>query len=95
MSGYSIKFADTLPFDTGRNVVLPPIEIACDAGKVPVSGGHEMLNPEARKLVVMKSLPVNDGTFSGWRLVVENAFAASMVNDAVVRVFVVCAQMAQ
>jgi hypothetical protein len=91
VSGHQIKEATTLPFNAGRNVDLAPILLPCDAGKVPLGGGHLMLNTEAHKLSVIESAPVNDGTFSGWRLVVKNAFAGTAAMGAEVKVYVVCA----
>ena len=95
VSGYQIKAADTALFNAGRNVDLPQIVIPCDAGKVPVAGGHEMLTESAHKLSVLTSVPVDDDDFKGWRLIVKNSHAPSVVVGAQVRIFVVCAQMAQ
>jgi hypothetical protein len=96
VSGYQIKSLDTVPFNAGRNAVLPLIKIACDAGKVPIAGGHEMLNDEAqRKLSVLASAPLTEGDSKGWQLNVMNAYAGSVAMQAQVRIYVVCAQMAQ
>lgn len=94
VSGYEVEVADTVPFDAGRSTDVPPIQVACEAGKKPIGGGHQALNPAANGLNVVASLPVVADDFVGWRVVVRNQFSP-LVFGARVRVFAVCATMAQ
>jgi hypothetical protein len=95
VSGYLPDWAQTAPFDAVKNRDLDPILLACEAGKVPVAGGYQLLNPAAQALSVISSAPVNDQAFKGWRVDVKNVYWPVTLKDASVAVFVVCAQMAQ
>lgn len=90
VSGYQILIGDTDPFDAPSDQDLGEFVLNCPNGKVPVTGGHQMLNPAAHKLTVMTSAPYDTGLFSGWRLDVENAHSPDLLTGARVRIFVVC-----
>lgn len=94
VSGYEVEAADTVPFDAGRSTEVPPIQVACEAGKKPIGGGYQMLNAASNGLNVVSSMPVNEEGFVGWRVVVRNQFSP-LIFGARVRVFAVCATMAQ
>jgi hypothetical protein len=72
---------------------VPPIELACPAGKVPVTGGWELLNIAAQQLQVITSQAVNDSSLVGWRLVVRNMFGPTSLSGAQLRIFVGCANV--
>ena len=97
MSGYEVVFADSAAFtatmfgETGGPVQL---QVKCEDGKKPIGGGHEMLNETSYGLNVVASAPYEEAGETGWRVVVKNKFAP-MISGARVRVFAVCAQMAQ
>lgn len=82
-------------FNAGRNIDLAEFELRCPLGKLALAGGHQMLTPAAHGLTIMTSAPYNAATVSGWRLDVENVHSPSVLMGAMVRMFVVCAGMAQ
>lgn len=90
VSGYQIVVGDTEPFDATLDVDLGEFLLHCPSGKVPVTGGHQMLNPAAHKLTVVTSAPYDTGLVSGWRLDVENSHSPDPLAAARVRIFVVC-----
>jgi hypothetical protein len=95
VSGYEVVIGDTPLFNAGRNVDIGEFQLNCPSGKVAISGGHQMLNTAAHGLTVMTSAPYNAAGISGWRLDVENVHSPIALMQARVRIFVVCATMAQ
>ena len=85
--------AMTEPFSAPRQVNVPPIEVACPAGKVPVAGGYELLNLNTHNLQVIHSRAVNDSSLVGWRVVVRNMFGPTSLSGCQVRIFVGCANV--
>ena len=85
--------ATTAPFSAPRQVNVPPIELACPAGKVPVTGGWELLNLAAQQLQVITSTAVNDESLVGWRLVVRNMFGPTSLSGNQLKIFVGCANV--
>jgi hypothetical protein len=85
--------ATTAPFSAPRQVNVSPIELGCPAGKVPVTGGWELLNLNAQQLQVVTSMAVNDGSLVGWRVVVRNMFGPTSLSGAQVRIYVACANV--
>ena len=91
ISGLQFVDAVTTPFNAGRGFNLPPIEISCPAGKVPVTGGYELMNSSAQTLQVITSRAVNDAMLVGWRLEVKNVYTSGTVGSCQVRIYVGCA----
>jgi len=85
--------ATTAGFSAPRQVNVPPIELACPAGKVPVTGGWELLNLASQQLQVITSMAVNDSSLVGWRLVVRNMFGPTSLSGAQLRIFAGCANV--
>lgn len=95
VSGYEVVRADSEPFSLA--MANPPVllQVACSAGKSPVGGGFEMLNETTFGLSVVSSAPYDDGAGeAGWHVVIKNRFSPA-ITGARVRVFAVCAQVAQ
>lgn len=90
MSGLEYLEATTEPFNAGRGFTLKPIEIACPAEKVPVTGGYELLSIGSHSLNVITSRAVNDTSLVGWRVEVKNVFSPGTISGAQVRVYVGC-----
>ena len=92
VSGYEIVSAKTDSFGAfvGETVAITQ---ACPAGKVPVSGGHEMLNASAYKLRVVMSAPVVSASFTGWRVEVRNVTNTTSISGAQMNIFAACATM--
>ena len=61
-----------------------PHEVTCTAGKVPFSGGYELLGT-AVQMTVTLSVPISNG----WRVQVRNNTSIGLSN-AQVRVWAVC-----
>jgi hypothetical protein len=95
VSGYVTLEGTTQPFNASKGGTVSPIELECPAGKVPVGGGHQLMNTPAQNLNVISSGPVTSADFTGWRVVVKNMFGSGTQMQAQVRVFVTCATMAQ
>jgi len=95
VSGYVALEGTTEPFNAPRGGTISPIELACPAGKVPVGGGHQLMNAPAQNLSVLFSGPVNTASFVGWRVDVKNVLVSGTQMQAQVRLFVTCATMAQ
>jgi hypothetical protein len=85
--------ATTAPFSAPKQVNVPPIELACPTGKVPVAGGWEMLNLSTQNLQVISSSAVNDSSLVGWRLVVRNIFGPTSNSGCQVKIIVGCANV--
>lgn len=91
VSGLEVVDATTVGFAAPRLVNVAPIELACPAGKVPVSGGYDLMNTAAQQLQVITSTAVNDDTLVGWRLIVRNMFGPTSLSGAQVRIYAACA----
>jgi hypothetical protein len=85
--------ATTAPFSAPRQVNVPPIELACPTGKVPVAGGWDMLNLNTQNLQVVSSMAVNDSSLVGWRLVVRNIFGPTSLSSCQLKIYVGCANV--
>lgn len=96
VSGYEFLSALSDLFDVGRGLDNSEVvlTLACSAGKVPVGGGYEAANAAANGLIVVTSAPSNDTSLAGWRVVVRNPYSGFVMN-ARLRLYVMCAQMAQ
>lgn len=95
VSGYEIEVGETQVFNYGVRGTVQTFQVPCAAGKVPVAGGHEPMNQNSQWVTVIASTPVNDGTFSGWRFQVQNAYYPGALVGVQLRLHVVCATMAQ
>jgi len=71
--------ATTAGFSAPRQVNVPPIELACPAGKVPVAGGWDLMNLAAQQLQVVTSMAVNDASLVGWFSSVVRLFQTGYV----------------
>ena len=90
VSGYEYIVVPNTPFNANSGVVLAPQSANCSAGRVPLGGGFELVG-SGQQLTVLASEPFT-GTTSGWRVVVRNNTATTLMS-AQVRVYVMCAVM--
>jgi energy-converting hydrogenase Eha subunit A len=69
--------------------IIAPLQVPCSTGNTPVGGGFELINTGA-ELSVLFSAPVKEPLFTGWRVIVRNLFGQQQIQNAQVRVWVVC-----
>ena len=90
VSGYERVLEDAV-ISSFANLTAQPINAACPAGKVPVSGGFELVSPTAQRLGVLGSVPYEEDQ-AGWRVTVQNASGVNQ-RGVNVRVHVICASI--
>ena len=88
VSGYERLIADSGMFPIANHESVS-IDAPCPEGKVVVSGGHELVDGPAQRLVLIMSGPYEDSA-SGWRVTVRNSTGVALSNVNV-RSQVVCA----
>ena len=84
VSGWEMRTSVGAVFALGVGTASLSHEVTCPSGKVPFSGGHELLNTAAQMTVIV-SVP----TSTGWRLQVRNN-TSTYLSNAQVRVWAVC-----
>jgi Collagen triple helix repeat (20 copies) len=88
ISGYERLSADTTLPSLGA--APQSVSVACPAGKRAIAGSHEFVNISAQLVNLIASVPVDNATGSGWRLVFRSPTSTPLMNVQV-RVHVLCA----
>jgi hypothetical protein len=84
VSGWEVRNNLSAVFTLNVGTASLPLEVTCTSGKVPFSGGYELLNT-AGQMTVIVSVP----TTNGWRVQVRNN-TSMFLSNAQLRVWAVC-----